>query len=61
MPPKKKDGKKKTKKKKKGSKKAPTESQPIINPDSLIPKVTLSIRLASPLTESLGTFSFRIL
>ena len=53
MPPKKKGTKKKGKKKK-GTKKATTEDQPVIKPETLIPKVTLSIRLASPLAETLG-------
>ena len=60
MPPKKKGTKKKGKKKK-GTKKTTTALEPVINPDSLIPKVTLSIRLASPLVDALGTQYSRVL
>ena len=58
MPPKKK-GKKKGKKKKKVSK-APTDTQPVIKPEELIPKVTLSIHLVEPLTDALSTFANNI-
>ncbi len=61
MPPKKtgkkKKGKGKGKGKKKGAKKTTTDSQPVINPDTLVPKVTLSVHLATPVADTLGTLS----
>ena len=54
MPPKVKGKKKGKGKKKKKAAKAPIDTQPVIKPEELIPKVTLSIHLAAPLAEALG-------
>ena len=56
MAPKKKGtGKKGKGKGKKKSKKATTALEPVIKPETLIPKVTLSVHLASPLVDALRT------
>eukprot|EP00829_Urostomides_striatus_P013944 TRINITY_DN3986_c0_g2_i2.p1 TRINITY_DN3986_c0_g2~~TRINITY_DN3986_c0_g2_i2.p1 ORF type:complete len:169 (+),score=48.45 TRINITY_DN3986_c0_g2_i2:48-509(+) len=59
MPPKKKGAKKKKGKKKGTKKKDPSEIQPVINPDALIPKVTVSLRLANPINDIL-TFDLSV-